>query len=174
MSSVRCRVLIPLMISIMAPLFVGCVDARPVPDRDGFAMHLLADESISAVDALKQELPELALSEAPLLTVSDFVTYSWKDHSFVLTPQAQRRIPGRVDPFGRPFVAVADGKRLYLGAFWSVLSSVAFPNPVIVIDEPGARRIERAYPTARFGKGEDPRENPLIKEAFRKHGKLVD
>jgi hypothetical protein len=141
-----------------------------------FAIHLLQATSETAAEAIRSPLDELPLQKEPLLTLDDFTSYSWKDHSFGLTPAAEKKIPSPRSVFGMPFVVASHGKRLYLGAFWTSVSSASFTNPVIDVFECRLKRrwqIARAYPGTGVGEPlEDPRANPAIKEAFEKAGKL--
>jgi hypothetical protein len=144
---------------------------------DPFAIYLLQDASVTGKDVLKLSLDLLPLQPEPLLTLDDFTSYSWTDHSFGLTPQATKKIPSPKSVFGLPFVVVSRGKRLYLGAFYSSVSSASFPAPVIDVFEsrlPGSGwKIARAYPGTGVGeRPDDPRANPAIKEVFEKAGKL--
>lgn len=139
-----------------------------------FAIYLLKNTHWLAEDARKRDIESLELQDTPLFTLDDFLYYKWEDHTFKLTEDAINRLP---DPgvFGIPFVVVADGKRLYLGAFWTALSSAGFPEPVIIVhpwDRNAEYRIDRAYAYGNIGEGSDPRGNPAVKEAFAKAGKL--
>lgn len=150
--------------------------ARPAPSS--VSIYLAEDEKLNAIDALKIDLGEIKLQSMPLLTLDDLVCYSWKDHSFKLTQEAIAKLP-KPQVFGVPFVLVANGQRIYLGAFWTHASSASFPNPVICTDpfllpSQGNRFIiERAYPgvTPDLPK-DDPRDSALVREAFKAAGKL--
>lgn len=160
--------------------------SRSTPQRSGggFGIYLPADEKINASDALKLKLDEIRLQEKPLLALEDFVCYSWEDHWFKLTPEALKKLPKPSPPENRllrgiPFVVVADGKRIYLGAFWTSISSMSFPNPVIIADEmwlPYRRNwltIDRAYPGATPEQSnDDPRNSPLLKSVMESAGKI--
>jgi hypothetical protein len=141
-----------------------------------FALYLLADSSLNAHDALRLDFERLPLAAKPLLTIDDFTSYSWSDHTFGLTPEAQTRVPPVKSVWGVPFVITSHGKRLYLGAFYTSVSSASFPNPVIDVFGIGSIQpwqFARAYPGAIEGdKRPDPRENPAIKKAFEEAGKL--
>jgi len=80
---------------------------------------------------------------------------------------------------GKAFVVIADGQRCYLGVFTSSFSSLALSLPVInlvplpkEVPPENSIRIDRAYPSAEFAKGEDPRCDARIRSALSALGKL--
>ena len=112
---------------------------------------MLAEPSINGVEALKLDLETIPLQPKPFLTIEDFVTYNWADHSFTLTEAARKRLPemGQMSVWGVPFIIVAGGKRVYLGAFWTSASSQSFEQPVIdLFGVPDVQpyRFARSYP----------------------------
>jgi hypothetical protein len=125
-------------------------------------------------------LEKVELRDYKLLTEDHIESYDWDTHTITLTKEGSRRIPSSSlrGVRGRSFVIVADGQRCYLGAFWSSLSSTSCPVPVINIlrqnpYESGKIQIERAYPSAKFGQGEDPRFDERIKKVLEETGKLT-
>lgn len=96
---------------------------------------------------------------APVLADSDFVSFDVTNHSFVVTPEAAKRVaksiwdvgkrdaPGWGDsptilrggayeliPTPAPFVLKASGTPIYWGAFSTPVSSRSFAGPVILPD----------------------------------------
>jgi hypothetical protein len=161
----------------------GLSSEQPAPGS-GFGIYLLKDEKISAVDALRLKLDDIALRDKPLFTLDDFVCYSWKDHWFKLTPEALKRLPKAAPPENRllkgiPFVLLVNGERVYLGAFWTSISSLSFPNPVIVADEMWLASglnwltIDRAYPGWTEGMNKDDlRNSAALKMVLEAAGKF--
>jgi hypothetical protein len=96
-----------------------------------------------------------------------------------LRTDALARIP-RVPVQGLPFVVVANGQRIYLGTFFTGISSMSSAIPTIVVnkqimakDQPkDVLVIDRGYPMDSFGKGTDPRDDPRIKSALASLNKL--
>ena len=140
-----------------------------------FDIYLLANSKLNAVDASRRPLARLRLAPRPLLTLSDIVRYKWKTHTISLKRNSLKRLKAQRldrDVHGVPFVVVVTGgKRVYLGGFWTDLSSASFSNPVIVFRRTGLK-LERAYPTPRFGRGPDPRLHPKIYAALKAAHKL--
>lgn len=113
-------------------------------------------------------------SKNPVLTIDDFVSYTWEEHTFELTKEGQKKLDFRVGVDGKPFMVVVDGKIVYEGAFWTNISSAIYTNPVIIIDNPNQYKIEQAYPSDAYKDyDEDLRDNQLIKDAFKRNNKLV-
>lgn len=156
--------------------------ARPAPSS--VSIHLLADEKMNAADALRLNLDQIPLQKKPLYTLDDFVCYSWEDHWFKLTPEALKRLPKAAPPENRllkgiPFVLLVNGERVYLGAFWTSISSISFPNPVIVADEMWLASglnwltIDRAYPGwTEEKRKDDVRNSAALKMVLEAAGKF--
>ena len=91
-------------------------------------------------DAARPEnypLDGLILDETPLLTDEDIEFYDWKTLQLHLKPGVADRLPQVYKPpivFGVPFVVIANGQRIYLGAFWTGVSSYLPNMPTINLD----------------------------------------
>ncbi|MHC5059665.1 MAG: DUF4943 family protein [Planctomycetota bacterium] len=70
-------------------------------------------------------LDGLIIAEKPLVTEDDIIFYDWKKQKIHLKPGVSGRLPEVDRPFkpNVPFVVVANGQRIYLGAFMSIVSS---------------------------------------------------
>ena len=142
-------------------VFCGAEQPRP-----RFALYLTnSDEA---------ELAKKELVNPPLLTEQDIVSYDWPKHALTLTGAAEKKLRKLdVGVGGREFVTVADGQRCYVGAFWTSFSSLGHAHPVVIVSSEGpVFPIERAYPTAEFAQGEDPRGDPRILRVLTAIGKL--
>jgi hypothetical protein len=121
----------------------------------------------------KGDWSRIRLSESPLISAADIVSYDFADHSIRLRSETLAKIP-RPPVAGTPFVVVADGQRIYLGVFTTGISSMSFAVPNIMVDRrvlvtnqaPDILVIERAYPRPSFGVGPDPRVDQRIKTAL--------
>lgn len=78
-------------------------------------------------------ISELTLSERPIISEADLISYNWTNHAMKVTPETQDRLPQQPDLRGTPFVVVADGERRYIGVFWTMLSSFTPQRPYIVV-----------------------------------------
>lgn len=127
----------------------------------------------------KGDWSRIRLSASPVISATDIVSYDFAEHGMRLRPEALARIPRPPVP-GTPFVVVANGERIYLGAFVTGASSMSFAVPTIMVDRraivtnqpPDTLMIERAYPQPSFGVGPDPRGDPRIRAALTALGKL--
>ncbi len=121
----------------------------------------------------KGDWSRIRLSESPLISAVDIVSYDFTEHAMRLGPETLAKIP-RVPVEGTPFVMVARGQRIYLGVFTTCASSMSFAVPSIMVDRrvlvtnqaPDVLVIERAYPQPSFGIGPDPRGDQRIKRAL--------
>lgn len=107
--------------------------------RNRFGIWLLNDASITAVDASQLTLDSLTLASQPLISIAnvEYVEAStgWMAlNSGMYSGDSLRTTLGQVALYGLPFVVVADGARIYLGGFFSPISSVGIPGPEIIVD----------------------------------------
>jgi len=153
------------------------------PQNEAYRSHLPDDTPRLALYHAKEHddvLERIKLENYPLLTEKHIISYDWDTHTITLTKKGIQKIPysSKIGIRGRSFVIVADGERCYLGAFWSSFSSISCPVPVINILRPdapiesGRIQIERAYPSAQFGSGFDPRADERIRKVLKETGKL--
>jgi type 1 glutamine amidotransferase len=106
-------------------------EPKPVKNEYRFAIYLVADP----IDAGKPDeitLEQLRFAPEPIITEKDMLGYEWNQHILKLTSEARTRIPGP-SVWGIPFVVVADGKRCYLGAFWTGASSYMPKTPMVYV-----------------------------------------
>jgi hypothetical protein len=152
----------------------GC--QAPKPAR--FAIYLVASD-LTAIQALKVGLFQLPLQSQPVLSSEDILSYTQDTHQIELTEAGYRRIqalfPTPVRVSGIPFVACVGDERIYLGAFWTPLSSLSFGGVTIMQPmDPNSRsiQIQLGYPGPDFAGQADPRSDPRILESLRAAGKL--
>ena len=84
-------------------------------------------------------LNELTLEESPVLTLNDIRQFYWDKQEFTLKDGSLSELLNRDIPVsGLPYVLAVNGKRIYMGKFWTPLSSawpyspsisIAFENP---------------------------------------------
>jgi hypothetical protein len=118
-------------------------------------------------------IQQVEVDKNPIITEKDIVEYHWKTHTIILSEEGLSKFPSGNKYFGKPFIIVADGHRCYMGAFWSKILSANYSRPVIdITSKTKIIRIEQAYPTAKFAKGDDPRNNQFIYKVFSDLGKL--
>ena len=113
------------------------------------------------------------LLKEPVISDKDIIEYDWSSHTVTVSKEAASRIPVP-DSFGTPFIVIVDGKRYYVGGFWSILSSVSCPYPVIedMDIRDGQFTIKRSSFGKMTGETEDPRFDSKIKTCLEALGKL--
>ncbi len=120
---------------------------------------------------------DIPLAKFPLISDQDILSYDWKTHRLAVKPEALSRVR-RPSVRGAPFVVVAEGEPVYVGAFYTAVSSLSCPVPVILVDgitRTNLIRIDRAYPGELPGQsGKDPRPDSRIKKALQAAGKLKE
>jgi hypothetical protein len=143
-------------------------------DEEAFALYFLQDSSLDFSDLDASQLESLVLEDTPLLTSADMAHYNWQRHSFLLSDTSTVAFP-KYDT-GVPFVVTSKGQRLYIGALWSIISSLLpIREAVIYTDKYGEARtfvIEWNEPIGSNGP-EDPRGPAVLKEALLQAGKLA-
>ena len=75
----------------------------------------------------------------PLIVTRDILAYDWRSHEVVLTEDAWARINRQVTYAavpgeGLPFVVSVNGKAIYEGRFWTMVSSFRPSAPVVYIE----------------------------------------
>ena len=173
--SIICYLLVLLGLMI---LFSGCKgtskDIQKTEQQAKLALFLVKD--LKPYEAYKVELDKLSLESTPVLTDSEILEYSWATHEFRLSQDVLlERLKGSVPiTIGRAFVLVANGERIYLGAFWSHLSSVSPPD-IPIINSIWSREDKYKYKSYKidyFSNGKDLRKDERIYEVLKKAGKL--
>ena len=87
---------------------------------NSFAIYLTA-EGVDPTFAATN-LAQVKLVSPPVISDADILAADFEKGVIRLTPEALKRIP-KASVQGTLFVAVVDGERLFLGAFWTPLSS---------------------------------------------------
>ena len=121
------------------------------------------------------DVSDLQIKGDPLISYSDILAYDLDSHVLTLTmPRDSLAVEKKVQ--GVPFIVTLDGRKMYGGWFWTVLSSAVCNGVVIVLDDPGDHlqanqiRIRLGYPSEKFFKGKDPRNNQqIINRLYRDH-----
>lgn len=145
-----------------------------------FAIYLLADTTLVTDQVRSEPLHDLELTSTPLITVSDIHTFHWQTQEFIIYPAATNRVielrANRQTSFGIPIVFVAEGERIYLGAFWYAFSSLAPPVPYIelLLIEPRLGMTELIIEKSWLPGADDPRFDTRIYEALKNAGILID
>jgi hypothetical protein len=179
---------IPFHLTLMATvclIFSGCATQKrvasaepPKPSETNiesqtkFGIFLTINPDLAIRPSIV-DLAQVKLASSPVISAEDILSYDFSNHSMKLRSEALARIPNP-PVHGLPFVVVADGQRIYLGAFWTEVSSIPSSVPTITVnkqrlakDQPqDIQIIDRAYPTRSFGEGPDPRSDPRIKTAL--------
>lgn len=137
-----------------------------------FAIVLV--KGVKTGDAIKSKIEDLQLETEPVLTDRDLISYKWKDHELELRQGFDLyKLLGRVPTDGLPFVVIADDKRVYLGAFWTSISSVSASIPVI-LDPKKVIKIYEGYPGKLTNDQLDPRSDKRIYNALKSIGKIKE
>jgi len=159
----------------VALLLCACHLAEP----DIFAIYLV-NEDIPTEEARQTPLNQFELEEIPLITDAGITTYSAASHELELTQSAYERIlelqkNPRMDVDGMPFVICVGNTRIYMGAFWTPISSLTFDSVVIMLPFDTDKRtinITLGYPASWAFTGFDPRSDQRILNALKTTGKL--
>lgn len=159
-------------IAVIIVLIIGIwSSSQSNKTKPKFGIYLLSTKDISAEDALKIDLDIIKLEEEPIIGIKDILSYNWEEHTFLLNEKSKQRIINEVDLYGRPFVFIANNKRIYMGIFTADVSSISFSNPVIIINNDMCK-IEPMYPAPDGVQEIDIRNNDYIKQALAKHDKF--
>ncbi len=137
-----------------------------------FEIYLV--KNLTTADALKKDLDELELEKQPLLTDKNISEYIWDKHQINLIKDDElnkilnEKVYGKVPVSGKPFVVVCNGEKIYSGAFWTMLSSLFYPEcPTIISDY-----TDRDFFEISLDSEKDVRDDKRIYEALKKLGKI--
>lgn len=149
----------------------GCSDTN----HEGFAIYLTRED---IPPARMEALSHVDITDQPVISMKDIITYNAQTHEIKLTANAFERISQLDVPVrGRSFMVCVDRKLIYWGAFWTPLSSMSFDGVTIWkplgSQGPEIITLELGYPSSSFYAGEDPRNNPEVLNALKQTGKLI-
>lgn len=132
-----------------------------------FAIYLVKETN--TITAIEKGIGNVELEGNPIISGKDIKSYNWSDHTIEFNEEIYGRIP-KVPMSGLPFVVVADGERIYTGAFWTSFSSVSTDLPVIdVLIKPF--KIVMGYP-GKPDNASDQRNDMRIYKVLKETGKL--
>jgi len=162
---------------LLAVLLSGACEKREDASSSSphqFAIYLLRDTSITAVDAQKRPLESHVLAPEPFLTEKDIEAYHWSTHSFTARrgiDSVFARMRGwRGKSPGVPFVVMVGKERIYLGALWWGYSSMLPQVPYIdvILSPPYYIQPEPLRSQA------DKRQDQRIRNALQAAGVLAE
>lgn len=152
-----------------------------IPKQDTVGIYLFAESHYpSVLERQPGRWKELSLASKPIFTDADIIAYDFAKHAMKLEPEALKRLP-RPSPAGAPFVVVVNGERIYLGAFYSVVSSIPCELPVIVVNRrvldqtspADVLLIESGYLPQSSALGKDLRSDVRVRDALANLKKLA-
>jgi hypothetical protein len=78
---------------------------------------------------------ELSLEKKPILSCKDIIKYYWNEQTFITKKDLlSKRLTNKISTSGVPFVVVVNGERIYIGKFWTLISSLNGYNPNILVE----------------------------------------
>ena len=141
-----------------------------------FAIVLV--KRVQTGNAINSKIEDLQLETQPVLTDKDLMFYNWKEHELELRQDFDLNASLDYVPLsGLPFVVIANDERVYLGAFWSPLSSSLSSIPSITVlpmSSQNTMKIMAGYPDKTINSQSDPRSNQLIYDALKSVGKIKE
>lgn len=143
--------------------------------KDQVNIYLITDES--AYKGESNRMFMVPLASQPIIASSDIVTYDSEQHQMELTSSAFAKLKTLEVPVnvGLSFIVCVGIVRVYMGAFWSPLSSSSSDGVIIqrpLLEENNRITIQIGYPTESYFRGSDPRSNTRIIQALKNSGKL--
>jgi hypothetical protein len=126
-----------------------------------------------------EALSHVNLTDQPIISIEDVITYNAQTHEIKLTDEAFERIYQLdVSTGGKSFIVCVNKAPIYWGAFWVLWSSMSFDGVTIwmppIFEGPNVIRLELGYPSSELYTGEDPRSNPIVIESLEQAGKLIN
>lgn len=166
----KVRLFILLLVVLL--LVFGCNKNNSDNTKHNLSIYLVKD--LSTKEAMSKNIDELPLETVPVLTDKEIEIYNWKEQTFSIKDgiSLEQRLEGKVPLDGKPFVFVVDGTRMYLGSFWTLISSLYYPH-IPTINSVWSGKINKSKYTIRYGlEQQDSRNDKRIYEALKSLGKL--
>lgn len=156
-------------------LYVPEVTLSAAQDVNRWKLYLLKDSTITPATAATQPLDALTLASNPLLTLRQLAYVGQSSGEFGFTPgqaygNSLKTDVGQVSVPGLPFVVVADDVRIYLGSFYTSVSSYRPEGPMVTIEDIGTDSFTIAPPAM---SGTDPRFDARIVKVLTETGRLI-
>jgi len=147
-------------------LWIPSASVMPVSWMNRLELHLLANPSVTALDAATRPLDSLTLERNPTLTLADIAWYTWSRHAITLggpnSPEELARNLPTLGTKGLPFVISVDQQRIYLGAFFPGPTNEPFFNPVILLQGGTGNELILENRSGGIDLREDPRIQQLL------------
>jgi hypothetical protein len=177
MDLLRTRYLCLIIIFIL--VIGGCARNTNSTSNSNITNHfaIVLVKGLKTADALKYKIEDLPLESQPILSDKDLISYRWKDHELELKQGfIFSDTIGHIPIDGLPFVLIANDKRIYVGAFWTPISSLSWNLPAITIlpSNKNVIKIAAGYPGGIPDDKSDPRRNRLIYDALNSIGKIKE
>lgn len=172
MTSSKVRLFIILFVTLF--LVFGCNKDNKVSTINNFSIFVVKD--LTTTEAMSKNLDDLPLENIPVFTDKEIRIYNWKEHVFTLKEgfSLEEKLEGKVPTSGKPFVLVADSERVYLGSFWTPISSLYIPG-IPTIESIWFKGNEKDNYTIKYGnEQQDPRADVRIYESLKGLGKTTD
>jgi hypothetical protein len=153
-------------------LYVPKVIIGSYESNKRFQLFLLKDSTLRSDGVANQRLDDLVLADSPLLDLNRIAYVERATSKIGFNPGQKVGDTLRTQlgtPLGLPFVAVADGARIYLGTFYASLSSIPPAGPVANMEDITSDGFTLRAPWT----GADPRNDERIIKALTETGKLV-
>ena len=165
-----------IIIGILLALGILVSGTSAAVKGEGFAIYLTEQDILPTQ---MEVLSHVNLTDQPLISSEDVITYNAQTHEIKLTDQAfERTCELEVPVEGRAFMVCVDKEPIYWGAFWTPISSISFDGVTIwqpySSQDPAVIALQLVYPSSSFYGGEDPRDNPETLRALKQAGKLID
>ena len=152
---------------IFLTIFSFAIVGKSEP-TNSFAIFLTTEPVDPRIMAYgKGDWSRVQLAESPVISEADILSYDFTNHLITLKSDAVSRLP-KPPVSGTAFVLVADGQRIYLGAFMTGSSSMSVAVPSILVEpvRTNVLRIDRVYAAPYSKTDPDPRSDERVRRAL--------
>jgi len=168
-----------IVIALLGLALVGLAAKTDPPHS--FALYLIHEPVDNVRCILQQgtgEWAQVTLKRPPVVSAENILSYTFTNHLIAVTSETFQRLRALPSIPGTPFVAVANGEQIYLGAFTTSASSIPLSVPCITVPSfdtnvpPNSVRIDLGYPGPYLNTNADRRADERIRKALAGLGKL--
>lgn len=125
-----------LIISLTVSALVSCSQTNQEEESKADSFEIYHVKDMGTHQAAETDIDRLVLEDTPVISLNDITDYYWNSQIFKVRKEGlNEQLQKAFKLSGTTFVVTVNGERIYLGAFWTRLSSQLPPEtPVIYID----------------------------------------
>jgi len=161
-----------LLTSLLLLLVISCEINED--SAGNFSIYMLKDDGLSYLDIKDVDIDDLELKDDPWISSDDIKFYDFSTHNIYLNKSKSRFFDELADSSqfymfnfsSKPFVVNAGNQRIYIGSFFSAVSSMSIGKMPTISDGMIFYYPDDIIPIEFGSEQDDPRRDPRIRNAL--------